>query len=302
MSEIDISIIIVNFNSFSYLSESLRSLFESDFPQTNIEIIVIDNASTDNSVINFKRNFPKIRLIENKINIGFAKANNQGIHKSQGKYILLLNPDTLIPKETIRTLYNFMRENIKVGIVTCKVEMPDGKLDDACHRGFPTPWNAFCQFSGISNIFKNSLFLNGYHLGYINMEKVHEIDSCTGAFMFVRKRAGEDVNWFDEEYFWYGEDLDFCYRIKKNKWKIVYFPNVKIVHYKGVSGGIKRHSKKISTADRQTRINSTKARYSVMRIFYKKHYINIYPFWIRFLILSGIKIKEIFSLLYERII
>lgn len=295
--ETKLSIIIVNFNTYKFIKNCLDLLYKSDLKDADYEIIVVDNASSDNSVSLLHKNYPQVRLIANKKNKGFASANNQGIKKAKGKFILLLNPDTLVEKKTISEILKFMEEREDIGVSTCKVVLTSGEIDDACHRGFPTPGNALCLFLGLSSLFPKSKFFNGYHLGYQDMDKIHEIDSCAGAFMMVRKRAGDRLGWFDEDYFWYGEDLDFCFRAKKEGWKIMYIPYVKVIHYKGVSSGIKKHSEDISSADKEIQMMATKARFSVMRIFYKKHYQNKYPSWLTWLVLGGIKIKEKLTML-----
>ena len=292
-----VTIIIVNFNTYPYLTPCLDSINKEGLASDKLEVIVVDNASSDNSVVKLKRKYPKVRLIGNKENAGFSKANNQAVKKAKGDFILFLNPDTIISKGAINKVLDFILNHKDAGIATCRVELPTGEIDDACHRGFPTPWNAFCQFTGLSGLFPKSIFLNGYHLGYRDLDIVHEIDSCAGAFMLVRKKDGDKIGWFDEEYFWYGEDLDFCYRMRKANRKIYYIPAVKIIHFKGVSSGIKAHSQRNSPADRKTRILATKARFDVMEIFYKKHYQRKYPLWITKLVLLGIKIKKHFSLL-----
>lgn len=292
---IDLSIIIVNFNTYRVLDSCLKSIYQGQLDYRVFEIIVVDNNSKDDSVRQIKINFPGVILIENSENEGFATANNRAVKKSSGEYILFLNPDTKINKNTLPTMLNFMKENLQVGVSTCRVNLASGKIDDACHRGFPTPWNALCHFIGLSAIFPTSKFFNGYHLGYNELNKIHEIDSCTGAFMMVRKDVGKKINWFDEDYFWYGEDLDFCYRVKMNKWKVMYVPDVSVVHYKGVSSGIKEHSSDLSLADRKIQLSSTKARFEVMRIFYNKHYHDKYPGWLRALILMAIRGKEILT-------
>jgi len=290
------SIVIVNFNTYSYLIQTLTSIYNSELRPDSFEIIVVDNASSDHSLLPIKKNYPGVNLIINKDNIGFARANNQAVKNAHGEFILFLNPDTIILKETISTVLDFMQRHKEIGVATCKVILPTGKIDDACHRGFPTPWNALCYFTGLSSMFPKSNFFNGYHLGYKDMDKIHEIDSCAGAFMLVRKIAGDQIGWFDEDYFWYGEDLDFCYRIKKAGWKICYIPKVQIVHYKGVASGIKKHSQKISSANRKIKLLATKARFDVMEIFYKKHYQKTYPNWLTATVLFGIKIKKYFAL------
>ncbi len=294
---LDLSIVIVNYNTKEFLKRCINSLL--DFPpaggskKVNYEIIVVDNASSDNSSEMVKKEFPKIDLISNKKNVGFSKANNQGIKKSeQSRYVLFLNPDTIVSKNTLEKMIQFMDENKDAGASTCKLLMPNGEIDDASHRGFPTPWNAFCHFSGLSKIFPKSKVFNSYNLGFMDLSKTHEIDALTGAFMLVRREAGEQAGWWDEDYFFYGEDIDFCYELKSKGWKIYYVPEVSILHYKGVSGGIKKVSKEISTATLETKKRATKARFNAMRIFYRKHYKQKYSWVINLLVNIGISVRE----------
>ena len=191
--------------------------------------------------------------------MGFAAGNNVGIKKAKGRYLLFLNPDTIVMSNTFREMIRFMDDNPQAGAATCRVELPSGKLDEACHRGFPTPWNAFCHFSGLEKLFPKSKIFSGYTLGWKPLDKIHEIDSGVGAFLMVRKEVGDNLNWWDEDYFWYGEDLDFCYRIKEAGWKIYYVPKVKIIHYKGVSSGIRKESQKITKVNKETRVKAIKA-------------------------------------------
>ena len=299
----DLSIVIVSFNTKELLKNCLESIFKS-LEKSNLssEIIVVDNGSKENikyQILNIKNAYQnsKIKLIENKENLGFSRASNQGIKTSKGKYILLLNPDTVIPKETLPFMIDFMEKNKKTGIATCRVELLSGELDDACHRGFPTPWNALCHFSGLGKIFSKSKFFNGYHLGYQDMNKVHEIDAGVGAFLLVRQKTGNEVGWLDEDFFWYGEDLDFCFRVKKAGWKVMFVPDVKIIHYKGVASGIKKNSLSISKASKETKILATNARFNVMKTFYNKHYQKKYSKFIQWLVLTAVEIKRRIALL-----
>ena len=287
---IDLTIIIVSYNTKEFLKKCLESVKNAAL-KFNYEIIVIDNNSSDSSLEMLGKEFPDVFLIKNKKNLGFSKANNQGIKKARGRYLLFLNPDTIVNKDTLPTLIEFMEGNKEVGVSTCKLIMPNGKIDDACHRGFPTPWNAFCHFLGISKIFPKIKLFSGYSLSYLDFDESHEIDACAGAFMLVRREAGEKIGWWDEDYFFYGEDLEFCFRLKELGYKIYYVPDVYTLHYKGISGGIKKISKNISTADKKTRRLATNARFNAMKIFYKKHYLEKYPKFITWLVMQGINFK-----------
>jgi len=235
-----------------------------------------------------ERSIP-LKVIFNNQNLGFAKANNIGIKESRGKYLLFLNPDTIVLPETLPFMLEFMKKNPAVGVATCRVELVDGKLDEACHRGFPTPWNAFCHFSGLEKLFPHSQLFAGYYLGYLDLNTTHEIDSGVGAFMLVPRLVGEKIGWWDEDYFWYGEDIDFCYRVKKAGFKVMFVPKVKIIHYKGASSGIKKTKSK---ADFKTREKAMLASTQAMRIFYQKHYRGKYPKPIGKLVFWGINLLE----------
>ena len=291
---IDLSIVIVSYNTNEFLKKCLKSI-EKTSKNFTYEIIVVDNASSDNSAELVKENFKDVILFSNKENLGFSKANNIGVKKTIGRYVLFLNSDTEVYENTLKTMIEFMDSKNDVGAATCKLVLPDGKIDDASHRGFPTPWNSFSHFSGISKLFGYTKLFGGYNLGYLNLNETHQIDALAGAFMFVRREAGEQVGWWDEDYFFYGEDLDFCYMLKQNGWKIYYVPSVSILHHKGISGGIKKHSKQISKASDQTRAKSQEERFKAMKLFYKKHYENKYPWLITQLVYLGISAKKLTS-------
>lgn len=289
---LDLSIVIVSYSAKEFLKNCISSIMKN-VKTVSYEIIIVDNNSPDMSSEMVKREFPQIKLIVNKKNTGFSKANNQGVKASQeSSYVLFLNPDTVMQGQTIEEMINFMNIHKDAGASTCKLVMPNGRVDDASHRGFPTPWNAFSHFLGLSRIFPKSRIFAGYNLGWENFEKAHEIDALAGAFMLVRRIAGEQAKWWDEDYFFYGEDIDFCYMLKQKGWKIYYVPNVFVTHYKGVSGGIKSISKKITTASEETKKRATKWRFEAMRIFYNKHYKQKYPWFVTWLINVGISVKK----------
>lgn len=289
---IELSIIIVSFNTKDFVKKCIRSIYNSDLNRRKFEIILVDNASSDGTVEEIEKTFPQVAIIKNDGNYGFSKANNVGIRKSKGQFLLFLNPDTEVNKDTLPYMISFMKKRKDIGASTCFVRLPTGKLDDGAHRGFPTPWNSFSYLSGLSKIFPKSRLFSGYKMGWLDLTKEHEVDSIVGAFMIVRREAGDEIRWWDEDYFFYGEDIDFCYRLREKGWKIYFVPYVSVLHYKGVSGGIKRQSSKISTADLQTRMIATNARFNAMRIFYKKHYEKKYPLILNLLILSVIELRR----------
>lgn len=274
--EIEISVIILNYNTQGLLKECLRSLHNS-------EIIVVDNASSDGSVKMVRETFPEVKLIVNPHNYGFAKGNNLGIREAKWKYVLLLNSDTVVEKDTLPVMLKFMEQNPKVGVATCRVELGDGSLDPACHRGFPTPWASLTYFLGLEKIFPKVKLFAQYHQTYKDLRTTHEIDSPTGAFYLVRREVIEEVGMLDENFFFYAEDLDWSYRIKQAGWKIMYVPEVKITHLKRQSG-----RENVSSAERK---KATDYFYSTMKLFYQKHFVKKYPFFVNCLMNWGIDFK-----------
>lgn len=287
----DLSTIIVSYNVKELLIECLKSvnLASKDLKS---EIFVVDNNSQDHTVGEVKKNFPQINLIANKKNLGFSKANNQAIKKARGKYLLVLNPDTKVMPDALSKMKLFMDKNQRVAVSTCRVELEDGSLDRDCRRQFPNPWRSLSHFSGISKLFRGSKIFDQYYMGYISDKEEHEIDACAGAFMMVRKSDIEKVGLFDEDFFFYGEDLDWCWRFKEAGYKIVYTPITKIIHYKGVSSGIKLKSQHLTKATKESKVRALKESTRAMRLFYEKHYMNQYPFFINLPVSLGIHLVE----------
>lgn len=277
-----LSIVLVNYNSGNYLTDCLKSI-EENKDDLELEIWVVDSASTDDSINNAKKYYPKINYILNKENIGFSKANNQALGKIENEYILILNPDTKILPKTLITMLNFMKENTDVGAATCRVDLANGKLDWASHRGFPTPLASFFYY-----FLKNDRY---YHLSNQDLNKIHEVDAITGAFFMTRKSVLDKVGLFDEDYFMYGEDLDLCFRIKKAGYKIMFVPSAKIIHYKGISSGIKEHTQELTQATNASKIRAFNAFYETMKIFYRKNLAKNYPFFVNWLVYLGINLK-----------
>ncbi len=288
----ELSIIILNYNVKDLLLNCLESIFQSKGKLDRWQVIVVDNASSDGSVeaVREKYNDKIVEVIENKTNTGFAAGNNMGVKKAKAPVILFLNPDTVIKGHAIQKSLEKLLSDPDIGAVGCKVELPDGRMDYSCHRGFPTPWNSFAYFSGLSKLFPRSPLFSGYSASYLNPNEPHEIDCISGSFFMVRKIAGEQIGFWDSDYFFNGEDIEFCYSLKEKGWKIYYYPEVKIIHYKGSSSGLWQTSAK--EVARETRLNAATHAASAMRIFYKKHYYNRYPFIFRDFVLWGIKLLE----------
>ncbi len=290
----DLSIVIVGYNTKTFLKACIQSIKSSSLKNLKVEIIVVDNASSDDSMGMLKREFPAVIRIQNKTNLGFAKANNIGVRKTKGRYVLFLNPDTLLGPTVLCEAVEFMDLNSDVAVSSPRLELASGKLDEASHRGFPTPWNSFTHFSGLEKMFPKSKLFSGYTKGWLLDDyNPHEVDSVVGAFYLTRREAGQEVGWWDEDYFWYGDELDFSYRLKEKGWKIFFLPKLKVLHYKGVSSGIIGHTAKLSSASRETKLRSAKASTQAMKIFYDKHYKDKYPFVINWLVTFGISLLSI---------
>jgi GT2 family glycosyltransferase len=254
---IDISIIIVNYNVKEFVKNLLFSLHKA-LENYSSEIIVVDNASSDGSVEDIKEKFPYVKVIANKDNVGFGKANNQGLEISKGKYIVLLNPDTIVREDTFSKIIEFMKARPEAGMTTCKVLNPDGTLQLACRRSFPGPWTSLTKITGLSKIFPKSKLFAKYNLTYLDESEVNEVDAISGSFMMFTRNVYEKVGGFDPQFFMYGEDLDLCFRTQQAGYKVYYIPDTEIIHYKGES--TKRSS-----------IDEVKIFYNAMHLFVKKH-------------------------------
>ncbi len=241
-----------------FLKQCLESI-SSASKNLRVETIVVDNDSQDGSVELLEPMFPEVTFIASKENLGFGRANNLGFDISKGKYILILNPDTLLNEDTLDVMYQYMEENPNIGISGCKVLNGDGTFQLACRRGFPTPWAAFSKLFGFQKLFPNSKLFAQYNQTFRSVDETYYIDAVIGAFMFSRADVIKKVNGFDPEFFMYGEDLDLCFRVQQEGYKIAYNHTTSIIHYKGES--TKRSS-----------INEVKHFYEAMEIFAKKHF------------------------------
>ena len=253
-----LSIIIVNYNVRYFLEPCLKTVREA-VKGLDAEVIVVDNASSDDSVKMVREKFPWVRLIVNEENVGFSKANNRGIRESKGKYVLLLNPDTLVQENSFTSCYKFMESHPDAGAVGVRMLDGSGTFLPESKRGFPSPFVAFSKATGLSVLFPRSERFNKYHLGYLPEDETHEVDVLTGAFMFLRREVLDKIGLLDEEFFMYGEDIDLSYRIVQAGYKNYYFPETNIIHYKGES------TKKGS-------LNYVMTFYKAMIIFARKHF------------------------------
>jgi N-acetylglucosaminyl-diphospho-decaprenol L-rhamnosyltransferase len=248
---------------------------EGDFA---FQVVVVDNCSQDGSVSMVRDEFPLVHLIESEINGGYAYANNLGLRLLVARYYLLLNTDTMLPPHALQEMLQFMNTHPEAGIAGPKLVMSDGRLDLACRRSFPTVENSCYKLSGLSRLFPKSRRFGAYNLTYLDPDETSEVDSVVGAFMMVRGEVVEEVGGLDEEFFMYAEDLDWALRAKQAGWKVYYYPEVTVLHYKRQSSDQNRN----------------RARYEFWRamyVFYRKHYAAETPLLIHYLVLGGLVLR-----------
>lgn len=254
----DLSIIIVNYNVKYFIEQCLHSVNKA-VANIDTEVFVVDNNSVDGSCQMIKEKFPWVKLIENKDNRGFSKANNQALKIALGEFCLLLNPDTLVEEDTFIKCIRFMHENEDAGALGVHMIDGSGNFLPESKRALPKPSVAFYKIFGLSRLFPKSRIFSRYHLGYLNKDQNHSVEVLAGAFMFIRSAVLKKTGYLDEDFFMYGEDIDLSYRITVAGYKNYYFSETSIIHYKGES------TKKSS-------VNYVLVFYNAMIIFAKKHF------------------------------
>lgn len=252
-----LSVIIVNYNVKYYLEQCLEAVRRAS-QGLQIEVIVVDNLSTDGSIPYLRERFPEVTFIENKENVGFARANNQAIRMSAGKYVLLLNPDTIVAEHTLSDFIRFMDSHPEAGGAGAYMLRTDGTFAPESRRGLPTPFVAFCKMSGFAALLPQSRVFGRYYMRYLNENEVNEIEIISGACMLLRREALDKVGLLDEDFFMYGEDIDLSYRILKGGYKNYFLPT-RMLHYKGES-------------TEKSSFRYTYTFYQAMRLFFRKHY------------------------------
>ena len=253
-----LSVIIVNYNVEYFLDQCLSSVNKA-MENIDGEVFVVDNNSIDGSNDMVLKKYPTVKLIANKKNVGFSTANNQGIKKSKGEYILLLNPDTVVEHNTFEKVIYFMDGHPDAGALGVKMLDGSGNFLPESKRGLPIPSTAFYKMFGISSLFPRSKRFAKYHLGHLDKDKIHKVDILPGAFMLLRKKTLDKVGLLDESFFMYGEDIDLSYRIILSGYSNYYYPETRIIHYKGES-------------TKKTSVNYVLVFYNAMVIFAKKHF------------------------------
>lgn len=252
-----------------FLDQCLHSIFNNP-GSLNIEVIVVDNASEDNSVTLIRAKYPQVRVIVNEKNIGFSRANNIGIEAASGEYILILNPDTILSSDTLRLCYSFMQEHKDAGAVCVRMIDGSGKFLPESKRGNPTFRASFMKMTGLYRLFPHSKWFNSYYFGHIGELETSKIEVMTGAFMFIKRSTLDQAGYFDEDFFMYGEDIDLSYRLRETGKATYYLPTTSIVHFKGES-------------TKKETLEYIRNFYEAMAIFVRKHYAHKGWFYIFFL-------------------
>jgi len=283
----DISIVITSYNSKEFLIKCIESIVKS-IRKHSYEIIVVDDRSSDGSAQTVRERFPNTMIIQNKLNLGYVKSNNIGMRAAKGDKVLSLNNDTVILADAIDKLADFMDKKPDAGAVGPKLLNADGSIQLQCRRRFPTPLNSLFYFTGLSRLFPKNRMFGAYLMTYIDDMETIKVDALCGAAMMVRREVIDQVGLMDVSYIMYGDDIDWCYRMKQALksnssgqagWKVYYLPEAEMIHYGGRGGSRKQSYRNIFEFHR------------AMAIFHSKHYAKRYFFLLNWLVYSGIWFK-----------
>ena len=280
-----LSIVIVNYNVEHFLEQCLFSVRKA-IANIEAEVYVVDNNSVDGSLKMIAEKFPEVKVIANKDNVGFSRANNQAIRISTGEYVLLLNPDTVVEDDTFTKTIEFMDSHPDAGGLGVKMVDGKGRFLPESKRGLPTPSTAFYKMFGLTKLFPHSKRFARYYLGHLDNDEINEVEILSGAFMLMRRKALDKCGLLDETFFMYGEDIDLSYRIILAGYKNYYYPKTRIIHYKGES-------------TKKTSVNYVLVFYKAMEIFVRKHFANDGAKTFSFLINIAIYIKAFFALISQ---
>jgi N-acetylglucosaminyl-diphospho-decaprenol L-rhamnosyltransferase len=274
----EVSVAVVHYETPGVLEICLRALGASTIA-SSLEVFVVDNASKSFDRIAAERALPGITVVQNPTNVGFGRASNQALKRATGRYLLLLNPDAEVEPRALETMTEYMDAHPDVGCATARLVLPNGRLDLACRRSFPTPMRAFYRMTFLSRLFPRSRQFGQYNLTYMDEHTECEIDAACGAFMMVRAEVLESVGLLDERYFMYGEDIDWAFRMKAAGWRVMYVPQATVHHLKRASS-------------RSWRPQTIRHFHEAMRIFYREHYESRYPRWVSTLMYAAINVRE----------
>jgi GT2 family glycosyltransferase len=284
----DIYAIVVNYRTPELTVSAVEHLLASDFAERRLRVLIVDNGSDDGSAGQLAECFPDIDIIASGQNLGFAGGNNLAIETildwipagadRSDTFVLLINSDVEVAPHAIATCVTFMETNPLAGVVGPKVVLPDGRLDLACRRGFPTPARAFWKLTGLAKRFPKNPRFTGYNLTHLDEDQLTEVDAVMGAFMLVRLEAIDSAGLLDETFFMYGEDIDWAYRIKQHGWRVFYVPTATARHLKGAT--TRRQSYRMIVEF-----------YRAMWLFHRKHYAKTTFFLLNWLVFAGIVVR-----------
>ncbi|MEE3260128.1 MAG: glycosyltransferase, partial [Candidatus Latescibacterota bacterium] len=280
-----LSVVFLSYNTCDLTEQALRTVLDAA-ECMEVEIFVVDNASADGSAEMVAEKFPQVKLIRNEDNVGFAAGNNVALRRVAGEYVLIINTDTIVRRDTLRALAEFLDAHPEAGACGCKILDPDGTLQLDSRRGFPTPVAAFCKMSGLSRLFPDHPGISHYHMTYLDPEQMAEVEVLSGSCMMVRKAAMDQVGLLDEDYFMYGEDIDWCYRIHQAGWKVFYVPTTEIIHFRGESG-------------RGVPLRILYRKSQAMSIFVNKHMARRFRFFPLWLLQVGIALHGLFRFMLK---
>ena len=282
-STIELSICILGLNAGEYLQNCLASIFSSQI-DIRFEVIYTDNHSSDRSLELTRKDYPGVILLENKENLGFARGYNPAIREAHGKFILLLNPDTIVEDRSIQTLVDYLVDHPETGIVGPKVLNSDGTFQAQCKRGEARPWEVICYFTGLSRLFPHDARFSGYLQSHLDENETHDVPAISGSCMLIRKDVIDQIGVLDEAYFAYQEDTDYCVRARKGGWKVTYLPASQITHIGGKGGAKSQPYKAIYEWHRS------------YLIYYRKHLARDYFFLFNWLYYAAMGVKLLISL------
>ncbi len=280
-----LSVVFLSYNTRDLTEQALRTVLDAAEGMA-VEVFVADNASVDGSAEMVAEKFPQVKLIRNESNVGFAAGNNVPLRRVVGEYVLIINTDTIVRRNTLSAMVDFLDAHPEAGACGCKILDPDGTLQLDSRRGFPTPVAAFCKMSGLSRLFPDHPVISHYHMTYLDPERTEEVEVISGSCMMVRKTAMDQVGLLDEDYFMYGEDIDWCYRIHQAGWKIYYVPTTEIIHFRGESG-------------RGVPLRILYRKSQAMSIFVNKHMAQRFRFFPLWLLQVGIGLHGFFRFLLK---
>lgn len=272
-------IVIVNYNSTEYLKNCLKSILSESSPPLP-ETVVVDNATSGFDSNQIADLYPKLKILENKKNLGFSTACNQGIRLLESEYYLLLNPDCEIQDRAIDRTRDFLESHPEIGIAGCRVINPDGTLQKASRRRIPRPSTAFYNLVGLSRLFPSHRRFASYNMGDLPDDLTHQVEAVSGSFLMFRAEVYKDTGGLDEQFFIYGEDLDFCFRTTGKGWKIYYYADAKVLH----------HKRRSSSTEAGIAIYHF---YNAMELFYRKHFYPQAGWLERFAVITGVRLLSL---------